>query len=222
MASVYPGALDSFATNKADATTTATDHKDHHNDLADAVNKIEIELGTNPSAAGLSVGSALLALFGQWTPVFQGHINFGATAAGTYPAHHTIASGATAATLAFSMLTQYLDPADYAIASYTVQCRLVCNFQQNTVANGATSVTTVGLYPVVPGGATTAWVPTTGTLVPSSTAAQTGGAASSDNKVNSATFTMPAADSYTIAAVVSVASRAGGGRVNCRLEYRYA
>ncbi len=51
MASVYPGALDSFATNKVDATTTATDHKNHHNDLADATNKIEAELGINPSGA---------------------------------------------------------------------------------------------------------------------------------------------------------------------------
>lgn len=50
MASAYPGALDSLAINKADGTTAATDHAAHHNDLADAVNKIEAELGVNPSA----------------------------------------------------------------------------------------------------------------------------------------------------------------------------
>jgi hypothetical protein len=51
MASVYPGGLDSFATNKADATTTPTDHPTHHNDLADAVNKIEAELGVDPAGS---------------------------------------------------------------------------------------------------------------------------------------------------------------------------
>lgn len=49
MPSGYPAALDAFATNKADGTATATDHAAHHNDLADAVNKIEAELGVNPS-----------------------------------------------------------------------------------------------------------------------------------------------------------------------------
>lgn len=47
MASAYPGGLDSLATNKADGTTMATDHPAHHNDLADAVNKLEAELGAN-------------------------------------------------------------------------------------------------------------------------------------------------------------------------------
>lgn len=47
MASAYPGALDTFATNKANATATTTDHPAHHNDLADAVNKIEAQLGVN-------------------------------------------------------------------------------------------------------------------------------------------------------------------------------
>lgn len=45
MASVFPDALDSFATNKADGTATPTDHPGHHNDLADAVNKIEANAG---------------------------------------------------------------------------------------------------------------------------------------------------------------------------------
>lgn len=49
MASSYPGALDNFATDKANATTLENDHPGHHNDIADAVNKIEAELGVNPS-----------------------------------------------------------------------------------------------------------------------------------------------------------------------------
>lgn len=55
MASTYPAALDTFATNKANATATTTDHPAHHNDLADAVNKIEAELGINPSAGFATV-----------------------------------------------------------------------------------------------------------------------------------------------------------------------
>lgn len=70
MASVYPGSLDSLATNKGDATDetsgsptggTAGDHAAHHNNLADAINKIEAELGTDPSGAAATVAAALAA-----------------------------------------------------------------------------------------------------------------------------------------------------------------
>jgi hypothetical protein len=76
------------------------------------------------------------------------------------------------------------------------------------------------LYPVVPAGGTTLWAPTLGTVVTGSTAADTGGAVNEDLRVVSSTFTTLAADSYTFAVVVSVATGAGGKRVNCRLEYR--
>lgn len=59
MASVYPGALDAFATDKTNATVAEDDHPGHHNDLADAVNKIEAELGVNPSGAAASVADRL-------------------------------------------------------------------------------------------------------------------------------------------------------------------
>lgn len=55
----YPGALDTFATNKADGSSTPTDHPTHHNDLADAVNKIEAELGITPSGAFATVVARL-------------------------------------------------------------------------------------------------------------------------------------------------------------------
>lgn len=61
MASAYPGALDALATNKANATSTNNDHVAHHNDLADAVNKIEAELGTNPKASFADVKTRLNA-----------------------------------------------------------------------------------------------------------------------------------------------------------------
>ncbi len=59
MPSAYPNGLDAFATNKGNLTTSATDHPAHHNDLADAVNKIEAELGINPSGALSTVAAAL-------------------------------------------------------------------------------------------------------------------------------------------------------------------
>jgi hypothetical protein len=62
MASSYPSGLDSLSTTKADATATLTDHKNHHNDLADAVNKIEAELGTLPKGSYATVKARLEAL----------------------------------------------------------------------------------------------------------------------------------------------------------------
>ncbi len=55
MPSAYPGALDALATNKLNTTPLTTDHVAHHNDMADAINKIEAELGVNPSAAFATV-----------------------------------------------------------------------------------------------------------------------------------------------------------------------
>jgi hypothetical protein len=62
MPSSYPGGLDSLATDKTDATTSATDHPTHHNDLADAVNKIESELGINPSSSETTVAARFAAI----------------------------------------------------------------------------------------------------------------------------------------------------------------
>ncbi len=59
MSSVYPGSLDSLATDKTNATEQADDHPGHHNDLADAVNKIEAELGTAPSGSFTTVRERL-------------------------------------------------------------------------------------------------------------------------------------------------------------------
>jgi hypothetical protein len=41
MASTYPTTLDTLATNKTNATAMANDHAAHHDDMADAINKIE-------------------------------------------------------------------------------------------------------------------------------------------------------------------------------------
>jgi len=62
MASSYPGALDTLATNKTDATLSNNDHPAHHDDLADAVNKIEAELGINPSGGYADVVARLNAI----------------------------------------------------------------------------------------------------------------------------------------------------------------
>jgi len=85
MPSGYPGALDSLSTTHADgvneviaAATT--------NDLADAVNKIEAELGVNPSGAEVTVLAALglkSALLGPQS--FSGAQSFLSGAVGTVP-----------------------------------------------------------------------------------------------------------------------------------------
>lgn len=59
MASTYPTTLDSLATNKTDATVSSTDHPQHHDDLADAVNKIEAELGVLPKGSFADVATRL-------------------------------------------------------------------------------------------------------------------------------------------------------------------
>lgn len=55
----YPAALSTLATNKADATTTATDHMTHHNQIADEVNAIEATLGINPHGTFATVRARL-------------------------------------------------------------------------------------------------------------------------------------------------------------------
>lgn len=62
MASTYPGTLDNFATTRANATATTNTHPADHNDLADAVNKIEAELGTDPAGAVATVKARLDAI----------------------------------------------------------------------------------------------------------------------------------------------------------------
>jgi hypothetical protein len=70
MPSGYAAALDAFLTTYQDDTdaksgldlgtsTTTGVHAQHHNDLSDAVNKIEAELGVNPSASFLDVATRL-------------------------------------------------------------------------------------------------------------------------------------------------------------------
>lgn len=59
MASNYPGALDTLATNKTDTTPMGFDHPQHHDDMADAINKIEAELGINPSGIFSTVAARL-------------------------------------------------------------------------------------------------------------------------------------------------------------------
>jgi Pectate lyase superfamily protein len=59
VASNYPTSVDSFSTSHTGASSQGTDHAGHHNDLADAVNKIEAELGAAPSFAYATVRARL-------------------------------------------------------------------------------------------------------------------------------------------------------------------
>lgn len=61
MASAYPGGLDTFTTTYVDSTVSATTHKNVHNDENDAINKVEAELGINPSGAYATVALAIAA-----------------------------------------------------------------------------------------------------------------------------------------------------------------
>lgn len=65
MSSSYPGSLDNFATDKGNATLAENDHPGHHNNLADAVNKIEAELGVNPAGSFDTVAERFDAV-GDW------------------------------------------------------------------------------------------------------------------------------------------------------------
>lgn len=59
MASTYPGALDSIAANKANATVAIDDHAPHHNDLTDAINAVQTALGVN--LGNVEAGGAVAA-----------------------------------------------------------------------------------------------------------------------------------------------------------------
>lgn len=78
MAAEYPGAVPTIAANKADGTSTATDHAAHHNKLAEEVVAIATELGTNPSGAEATVAAAIAALAARGN-ITQTEIDFGAT-----------------------------------------------------------------------------------------------------------------------------------------------
>jgi hypothetical protein len=62
MASAYPGALDAFTTAINDAMGQGGVHPGLHNNANDAINKIEAELGVNPSGAFATVKLFLEAL----------------------------------------------------------------------------------------------------------------------------------------------------------------
>lgn len=59
MASDYPGGLDSFDTIASDKKTSdavgGRTHRDMHNDLGDAIEAVQTELGTNPSGGSATV-----------------------------------------------------------------------------------------------------------------------------------------------------------------------
>jgi hypothetical protein len=61
MASLFPGALDAHPTNHTDNESMGTIHATVHNDIADAINKIEAELGADPSGVNYTTVKARLA-----------------------------------------------------------------------------------------------------------------------------------------------------------------
>lgn len=65
MTSGYPASLDTFATtsptNLADDDTQARNHAERHDDIGDAMNKVQAELGTDPAGAYATVKDRLEA-----------------------------------------------------------------------------------------------------------------------------------------------------------------
>jgi microcystin-dependent protein len=63
MSSVFPGALDDLSpAGKTNSTPAVDDHPAHHNLLADATEKIENELGVNPSGSAATVADRLTTI----------------------------------------------------------------------------------------------------------------------------------------------------------------
>ena len=66
MASNYPGSLDSFDTIASDKKTSdavgGRTHRAMHNDLGDAIESVQTELGTNPSGSDATVAARLSAI----------------------------------------------------------------------------------------------------------------------------------------------------------------
>ena len=65
MASNYPGSLDSFDTIASDKKTSDSvggrTHRDMHNDLGDAIEAVQAELGTDPAGTFATVKARLAA-----------------------------------------------------------------------------------------------------------------------------------------------------------------
>src|SRR3954471_10399323 len=145
MASSYPGGVDVLATNKQDDTdskagtdlggsTTTGAHAQHHNDLADAVNKIEAELGIQPRglyAATVCERFEISAYKNQSVSVAS-TANF----ASTY-ANGTAGVGATLTASAVGVTT--LDG-----VNLTAGMRVLLKDQTTAFQNGIYTVTTVG------------------------------------------------------------------------------
>ncbi len=72
MASNYPGSLDSFDTIASDKKTSDSvggrTHRDMHNDLGDAIESVQTELGTNPSGSYATVKARFEAIEGSTLP----------------------------------------------------------------------------------------------------------------------------------------------------------
>ena len=72
MASTYPGSLDSFDTIASDKKTSdavgGRTHRDMHNDLGDAIEAVQTELGTDPAGVYATVKARFEAIEGSTLP----------------------------------------------------------------------------------------------------------------------------------------------------------
>lgn len=138
MASTYPGSLDAFDTIASDKKTSDSvggrTHRDMHNDLGDAVEAVQAELGTDPAGSYSTVKARLDALVAY------------AAKTGTYTAtvsDHTL--NVTSGTFTLSL------PAATTCAGQTLQVKNSGTGVVTLDGNSSETVEGVATYPIGPG-----------------------------------------------------------------------
>lgn len=66
----YPASLDNLPVNRSDSTLMATTHAADHNSVNDSVNKMQAELGLDPSGAAATVRARLDTIQPASPPVY--------------------------------------------------------------------------------------------------------------------------------------------------------
>jgi hypothetical protein len=138
MASLYPGALDSLSTTHSDGTSELI-HAATVNDNADAINKIEAELGINPAGVYVDVATRLAS-----EPTLTTVLGNGNDAGGVL-----ISNLADPLNNSDAATKQYIDNAVFNTAVTSATYTLVLGDSGCVVSLTSTSATTVTIPPFV-------------------------------------------------------------------------
>lgn len=127
MAAVYPGTVATIAANKADGTTSATDHPAHHNQLAEELVAVQTTLGTSPAGSHASVKNRLAAaaftqpFYDPWNTLLTG-VGASAPLAETMPFWATSSANTTLASARVRLMGGLVLPAGQAITGIGFIC----------------------------------------------------------------------------------------------------